>query len=668
MRKRHTLAGFTILTSFGLIIFAGAYGGRAAAIETVSATPATVAKARPNAPETSRLSPLVNDMGGITAPGSNPGAIGAKSGGLRRHATERFPDMSATVMKYSAYRKTNAVESAAGQCELICSDNVVAEVSQASSACGVAVDFPVPEVPPGCGEVKCEPPPGSFFRIGNTVVTCTGTTTGLTCAFTVTVTGPNPVSIQCPQNIVVSTASGASNATVDYVPATASDACGVANLVCLPPSGSTFPLGVSTVTCTATDPGGIASSCPFTITVRDGVPPAIQCPPNVTATAAADQSSVIVTYPPPTATDNLPGTTTTCTPPSGSAFALGATSVTCTAIDAAGNRANCSFVVNVGGGLVSLQVIIPGGKSAVELGAQTPLPVKPKSKKASGPCGAFSVENNSFARVVLTLDTINRTGADVSAGRIADPRELGLYQLSLVNSDAVETPLAVGEALAFGPGETKNFCLRANPTLPPVAGATTGLSATQVVPDLITSTVTFKQVSGASLPVNVQVHVDALVRFINATNPRRAPALSFTSSGDTYQVAFAVFDANTNVSHATYEFLDASGSSVAGPFDVDLAGSVRDRNLVRGQSFVVTQSFSGASSHPEVNAIRVTVFDAEGSDVSPATTLGSAAPGLSRLQMPVAAPSGRLLRLDAYRDIFPASPVREGLAGTGKWR
>src|SRR5262249_31146371 len=36
-----------------------------------------------------------------------------------------------------------------------------------------------------------------------------------------------------------------------------------------PPSGSVFPLGATTVTCTATDSGGSASSCSFKVTVWD---------------------------------------------------------------------------------------------------------------------------------------------------------------------------------------------------------------------------------------------------------------------------------------------------------------------------------------------------------------------------------------------------------------
>jgi len=54
----------------------------------------------------------------------------------------------------------------------------------------------------------------------------------------------------------------------------------------------------------------------------------------------------VATYPPPVATDNCPGVMTSCTPPSGSSFSLGTTTVTCTATDTSGNTATCSFTVS----------------------------------------------------------------------------------------------------------------------------------------------------------------------------------------------------------------------------------------------------------------------------------------------------------------------------------
>jgi hypothetical protein len=47
----------------------------------------------------------------------------------------------------------------------------------------------------------------------------------------------------------------------------------------------------------------------------------------------------------PAFSDNCPATTVACVPPSGSAFPPGTTTVNCTATDASGNTATCSFAV-----------------------------------------------------------------------------------------------------------------------------------------------------------------------------------------------------------------------------------------------------------------------------------------------------------------------------------
>jgi hypothetical protein len=88
--------------------------------------------------------------------------------------------------------------------------------------------------------------------------------------------------------------------------------------------------------------------CGAVVAPIDTTPPTIDCPDNITAaTPAPNQTGAIVTFPPPTASDDNPGVTTSCTPPSGSIFPVGTTVVTCTATDAAGNTATCSFTVTV---------------------------------------------------------------------------------------------------------------------------------------------------------------------------------------------------------------------------------------------------------------------------------------------------------------------------------
>jgi subtilisin-like proprotein convertase family protein len=94
----------------------------------------------------------------------------------------------------------------------------------------------------------------------------------------------------------------------------------------------------------------VSATCSFTVTVQDTQPPTITCPAPVTAVAAQTcplATSGTVTFPAPTASDNCPGVTTACTPPSGSTFPVGTTTVTCTATDASGNTASCSFSVTL---------------------------------------------------------------------------------------------------------------------------------------------------------------------------------------------------------------------------------------------------------------------------------------------------------------------------------
>src|SRR2546426_7408704 len=56
---------------------------------------------------------------------------------------------------------------------------------------------------------------------------------------------------------------------------------------CSPASGSTFALGPTTVSCTATDSSGNSASGSFTVTVRDTTPPALTLPPSIIADATS---------------------------------------------------------------------------------------------------------------------------------------------------------------------------------------------------------------------------------------------------------------------------------------------------------------------------------------------------------------------------------------------
>src|SRR5438876_5518258 len=118
-----------------------------------------------------------------------------------------------------------------------------------------------------------------------------------------------------------STADVCSSALPQSYTTTASDNCPGSTTTCTPPSGSTFPKGTTTVTCHATDASGNNSAdCTFTVTVSDNQAPTVTCPANITTTTAPGSCESAPQSYTTTATDNCPGSTTTCTPPSGSTF------------------------------------------------------------------------------------------------------------------------------------------------------------------------------------------------------------------------------------------------------------------------------------------------------------------------------------------------------------
>ncbi|MEK6304146.1 MAG: HYR domain-containing protein [Acidobacteriota bacterium] len=93
--------------------------------------------------------------------------------------------------------------------------------------------------------------------------------------------------------------------------------------------------------------GGGGSTCTFTVTVNDTQPPVITCSCNQTAVTPTPNDPCVVVNFTTTATDNCPGVTVVCNPPSGTCFPVGVTTVTCTATDASGNTATCTFTVSV---------------------------------------------------------------------------------------------------------------------------------------------------------------------------------------------------------------------------------------------------------------------------------------------------------------------------------
>ncbi len=154
--------------------------------------------------------------------------------------------------------------------------------------------------------------------------------------------GNPPLIAICPSNFTV-TATGPNGASVFYA-STNAGGCSGASISCSPPSGSTFPIGTTTVSCLATDSCGQTDLCSFTVTVVE--PPLLAiCPPNIrVGTTTLSGATVFYTS---TTSGGCIGASVTCNPPSGSLFPIGTTTVSCLATDACGQTDACAFTVTV---------------------------------------------------------------------------------------------------------------------------------------------------------------------------------------------------------------------------------------------------------------------------------------------------------------------------------
>ena len=228
-----------------------------------------------------------------------------------------------------------------------------------------------PDFTSGCGDTLINESAPATYTCSAQLAS--GQPTSVSVQIGVDLTNPT---LPAPPDVGPLQATGPSGLVVNYGLPSASDNLSTPTVACSPAPGSLFPVGETTVTCTATDDSGRSTSASFKVTVSpaDTTPPTFtSTPPNLILPDLGSPGEV-VNYAAPTATDDQdPSVAISCSPPSGSTFTSGTTTVACTATDDAGNSATTSFTVTVN----------PNGAPTVTVNITSQQPAE-----AVGPSGA----------------------------------------------------------------------------------------------------------------------------------------------------------------------------------------------------------------------------------------------------------------------------------------
>jgi hypothetical protein len=208
--------------------------------------------------------------------------------------------------------------------------------------------------------VTCSKASGTNFAVGTTLVTCSATDAHGNkgqATFNVVITlidVTKPVLSNVPADITTE-ANGPNGSKANFVAPTAVDNLDgpIASVPCTPASGSTFPLGETTVTCSATDAHGNTGTATFKVKVVDTTPPKLIPPGDTSVYATSDSGADAADQGPITRfifgynVSDIADASPKVTANSPAFFPVGTTTVIFTAVDASGNKASASAKLTV---------------------------------------------------------------------------------------------------------------------------------------------------------------------------------------------------------------------------------------------------------------------------------------------------------------------------------
>ena len=199
--------------------------------------------------------------------------------------------------------------------------------------------------------VDCFPMSGDFFKMGNTRVDCTAYNSAgekATSTFTVSVMDTVGPVITVPRELIKVPAESREGATVKYDVSAYDEIWGQATPDCKPGNGDLFPIGLTVVTCYATDLEGNIGTAHFPVeVVGDSNFYKLELRAQDVVVDARSPEGEYVDYKVEVSGTKDESPDVSCYPKAGTLFPLGTTLVDCEAIDYNGMRGATTFSVEV---------------------------------------------------------------------------------------------------------------------------------------------------------------------------------------------------------------------------------------------------------------------------------------------------------------------------------
>jgi len=413
-------------------------------------------------------------------------------------------------------------------------------------------------------------------------------------------------------------------------------------VVCRPSSGSVFTIGDTTVNCTASDSAGNVRSESFVVTVTDPFPPVLTIPADMNLDAP-NHDGLVVTFT-ATAVDNVDvDPTVTCSPASGSLFATGETTVSCTATDDSSNSVTRSFKVTITAPptvpSTTTLTFVPGSPAYGDVVVLT----------ATITTSGTPTGNVEFLDGATVLGTVPLNGA--SAALSLSSLSVGTHTLSArydgddghTGSTSQGVDLTIGKATPMLAIQDASYVY--DGTTKSATGTATGVNGEDL------GALTFTYNGSTSAPSNVG-HYAVVGAFLGNGNYSAASAdgvLSITIASSSMSLLVAPMEAVSGQAlrlEATVSATDVAGFPDGLVEFLDGSTSLGTADVVNGQASITVTGVLGAHSYSArysgSNNFTPATSTAVALSVSPAatTTVLVSAPNPSSFGQPVTLKAG----------------------------